>query len=200
MDKPQPPRSSGSSQGQPAPPESLLAATAESSPHRVHVLPYELTGELAVPTPDEPTPTRLRRPALVVALYGTVDNESEVPLASTLAIVDSGADYTTVSDEWARVLGVDLSDCVPIATTTAGAPATHYAYGGGVVIEVRRERLLIPVIHFAEDLRQSLLGRRDFFMHYLVAFDQRHSRFFLERLPALDDDDDDELDRVAVAS
>jgi hypothetical protein len=167
----------------------------------VRTLPYELTGEIAVPAAGGAIPRRKRRPALTVALYGTADNESEVPLASTLAIVDSGADYTTVSDEWAKVLGIDLeTDCIPVEPTTAGGPTTHYVYTGGVWIEVLRDRLLIPAIFFAKDLRRSLLGRKDFFVHYLVAFDQRNSRFFLERLPVLDDDDDDELDKALVAS
>jgi Aspartyl protease len=190
MDSEQAPRSSRS-------PESILVAAAESSPHLVQTLPYEFTGEADPRHPGG----RSKRPSLAVVLYGTADNESEVPLARTRAIVDSGADNTTLPEEWAKVLGIDLaSDCLPMRASTAGAPSKVYAYTGGLRVEILREQLLLPTVCFSRELEQPLLGRRDFFTHYLVAFDQRNSRFFLERLPILDDDDDDELDKALVVT
>jgi hypothetical protein len=120
--------------------------------------------------------------------------------------VDSGADYTLFSADWAKLLGVDLdSDCAKVQPTVAlSAPHVgeqerlHYVYADGLWVEILDDRLLLPTVVFCKDLAQTLLGRRDFFHHYLVAFDQRNLRFFLERLP--DRHEDDDPDPALIAS
>ncbi len=113
-----------------------------------------------------------------------------------------------LSADWADLLGIDLErDCTPIRPKLAGpplpkdAPITHFAFGGGLYVDILDTRVLLPVVIFCKKLARSVLGRRDFFVNYLIAFDERNERFFLERLPALDDeDDDDERDVALVAS
>jgi hypothetical protein len=119
------------------------------------------------------------------------------------AIVDSGADNTTLPADWADQLDIDLeTECVKLRPTVAVAiprnvdddEHVHYVYPDGLWVEILGERLLLPTVSFCKGLTQSLLGRRDFFPHYLVAFDQRNLRFFLERLHDPEEDDDpDEL-------
>jgi hypothetical protein len=189
----------------PARPESVIVAAAEAAPHLVRSLPYGFTGSLEREVPHR----REKRPTLGIALYGTADDPLDSAIASARAIVDSGADNTTLSADWADLLGIDLErDCAPIRPIIAGPQkqageeqeVTHYAYGGGLWVEILGTKLLLPVVMFCKGLPRSLLGRRDFFVKYLVAFDERNARFFLERLPEIVDDDDDELDVVAVAS
>jgi hypothetical protein len=143
-----------------------------------------------------------------VGLLGTREACSGQPIAKTRAIVDSGADYTLFSAEWAKLLGIDLDlDCITVQPTVAlGAPhagaheLVHYAYADGLWVEILDDRLLLPTVVFCKSLAQTLLGRRDFFHHYLVAFDQRNLRFFLERLPDRHEDEDDDVDPALVTS
>jgi hypothetical protein len=143
---------------------------------------------------------------LAVRLLGRHDAPQSQAIAVTRAIVDSGADYTVLSTDWADLLGIELDrDCmkmrprVALGTPHAGEPERfHYAYTDGLWVEVLGEKLLLDTVLFCADLAQTFLGRRDFFRHYLVAFDQRNLRFFLERLP--DRDEDDDPDAVLVAN
>lgn len=145
-----------------------------------------------------PSGRGLTRPALPVTL---LDGQGD-HLAVAHARVDSGADFTTLSGEWANLLGIDLErDCERKKVSVADErPSIRYVYLDGLEIEVLGERMFLPVVMFCQGLPIALLGRRDFFRRYLVLIDQRHSRFFLERLPNLDEDDDDELDEALVAS
>ncbi len=82
-----------------------------------------------------------------------------------------------------------------------GRPSTRYCYTEGLTIEVAGESMFLPVVMFCEGLPIALLGRKDFFDRYLVLFDHRKLRFFLERLPDPeteddDPDDDPEIDRA----
>lgn len=119
-------------------------------------------------------------------------------MAVAHALVDSGADYTTLSDEWAALLGIDLHrDCEEAEASVAdGRPSTRYVYTEGLEIEVVGEKMFLPVAMFCKGLPITLLGRRDFFHRYLVLLDQRNHRFFLERLidPEEDDDPDDDAE------
>lgn len=97
------------------------------------------------------------------------------------AIVDSGADSTTLPTEWASKLGIDLDrDCVLKPCGTAGGETTGYAYPGDVEVIVLGKRLTITPT-FNKGLDVVLLGRRDFFFWFRVTFDQRAKTFTLER-------------------
>ncbi len=102
-----------------------------------------------------------------------------------------------------------ISPATSESALIAAAEAAHtvktlqYEFTGsrefdGLWVEVLGEKLLLDTVLFCADLAQTFLGRRDFFRHYLVAFDQRNLRFFLERL--LDRDEDDDPDAVLVAN
>lgn len=125
------------------------------------------------------------------------------PLGRTPALVDSGADFTTLSDEWANLLGIDLErDCeTEHVSVVDERPSLRYSYADGMNIEVAGELMFLPLVKFCKELPMTVLGRRDFFDRYLVLVDDRSHRFFLERLPNPEDDDPDddvELDRELV--
>jgi hypothetical protein len=117
-------------------------------------------------------------------------------MTTARALIDSGADYTTFSDEWAKLLGIDLDrDCDQIEVGVADAkPSTRHVFTKGLQIEVVGEKMLLPVTMFCQNLPIGLLGRRDFFERYLVLFDHRNHDFFLERRVDPDEGEGDDYD------
>ena len=117
-------------------------------------------------------------------------------MTTTRALIDSGADHTTFSDEWARLLGIDPErDCAQIEVGVADEkPSIRHVYTKGLQIEVVGERMLLPVVMFCQNLPIGLLGRRDFFERYLVLFDHRNNEFFLERRVDPDEGEPDDYD------
>lgn len=119
-------------------------------------------------------------------------------VAQAHALVDSGADNTTLSAEWARLLSIDLKkDCHPVRAWAAvdhEKPVWHYCYTEGLTVEVLDEKMFLPVVMFCTGLPVALLGRRDFFRRYIIAFDEQRRRYFLER--QLDPDEDEYNDLI----
>jgi hypothetical protein len=144
---------------------------------------YEPTGDAANGRP-------IARPALPVRLLDAAGGR----VAQAYALIDSGADSTTFSAEWAALLGISLEDhCEPVRALAAVEGGDegkffYYAYTDGLTVEVAGEELFLPVVLFCKGLPFAVLGRRDFFDRYLVTFDQRNLRFFLERLPDPEED------------
>jgi hypothetical protein len=117
-------------------------------------------------------------------------------MTTARALVDSGADFTTFSHEWAELLGIDLErDCEERSVGVAdGRPSKRFVYTRGLWVEVVGERLFLAVAMFCKNLPVALLGRKDFFERYVVLLDQRNHRFFLERQAALTGEDRDGYD------
>ncbi len=104
-------------------------------------------------------------------------------LTPTLAILDSGADSTTMPIEWAAKLDIDIQcDCVERPCGTAGGEASGYVFLGDIEAMVLGERLPLSAI-FLAGLDFVLLGRRDFFDWFRILFDQRAKTFTIERQP-----------------
>lgn len=137
------------------------------------------------------------RPALPVRLIGK-DGQR---IAQTRGLVDSGADRTTLSSEWAYLLGIDLEvDCAKEEVTLAdGTPSWRYVYLDGLSIEVAGDDLFLDVVQFCERPPCAILGRRDLFDRHLVLIDQRNQRFYLERVPVDDEDDDPDVEFAVAA-
>lgn len=106
-----------------------------------------------------------------------------VVLRATPAIIDSGADCTTLPIEWAGKLGIDPeADCVEVPCITAAGEGTQLAYPDGIEAVILGERLPLSAT-FNPGLDCVLLGRRDFFDWYRVLFDQRSKSFTLDPYP-----------------
>src|ERR1700735_1774852 len=138
MEPETPPKSSRSERTLPLPASTELAllAAGESSEY-VHGFPYMTTGDVTS------AGHKIVRPALGVHLLDFEENR----VAQARAIVDSAADQTTLSHEWAELLGIDLErDCVPVKASIAGEEvATHWAYMEGLWVEVLNESLFLPI-------------------------------------------------------
>jgi hypothetical protein len=122
-------------------------------------------------------------PSLDVELLGV--NGKVVP---TLALVDSGAEWTKLPLSVGVELGVDLSLCKPTESQTgAGVSDQEFWWNDsppGLVREepgVRindREVPIAPIL--AEKMPIVVLGREDFLASFKFTLDQRVERFTLE--------------------
>lgn len=93
-----------------------------------------------------------------------------------LALVDSGADVSAFQIGVARRLGIDLASCRPTAVRGVGGAQTAYACTVEIELEGRRFSADVRFVPMAI----ALLGRRDVFMQFRFAFDQRAQTLFVE--------------------
>ncbi len=104
----------------------------------------------------------------------------------TLALVDSGCDFSTFPVEWAKELGIDIDDdCLETEGGTAGGMADRFLYEPGIAASFlgRKHHLAAT---FAPECPLILLGREDFFRYYTVTFDQPELTFALKAEAAWD--------------
>jgi hypothetical protein len=183
MERETPPKSSGSERIQPLPAVTEPTLVAATTGPAVREFKYLTTGDVG------PGHRAILRPALPVTLLGGHGGE----MTTARALVDSGADFTTFSHDWAELLAIDLErDCeVRDVGIADGRPSRRYVYTGGLQVEVVGERLFLAVAMFCKNLPVALLGRKDFFERYLVLLDQQNQRFFLERQADLQGEDRD---------
>jgi hypothetical protein len=92
------------------------------------------------------------------------------------APVDSGADVSAFQVGVARNPGIDLASCRTTTAGGVGGSLTAYAYD--VVIEL--EGRSVPAEVRFVPMPIALLGRRDVFMQFLFAVDQRAQTHFVE--------------------
>jgi hypothetical protein len=102
---------------------------------------------------------------------------------TTRALIDSGADVCVFDREIATHLGVRLNEAA--SKTVGGIGGEIVAYPGNVNVEIG-DQVIALRIYFAPDLPVNLLGRSDFFHHFLVLFDERHHRLELTPVAAAD--------------
>lgn len=106
----------------------------------------------------------IKRPYLPVRLHYSGRR------VDTLGLVDSGADSTVFAEQWALVLGIDLSAAPKVPMAGIGSNVGRAA---NVRLDVGSQRLDVQVT-FAPDFppQFGLLGQNDFFVRFLVAFDK----------------------------
>lgn len=81
----------------------------------------------------------------------------------------------------AKALGLDLAaDCTQTTGSTAGGTTTNYEYAPGIDAIVMGKKIHLSCT-FNEGLPVVLLGRKDFFALFKVAFDEQAQQFTLER-------------------
>ena len=101
-------------------------------------------------------------------------------LPAIVAIVDSGADWSTFPSAYAAHLGIELEDCLPSHARTAGGVTENHHYKPGIDILLEDEKLKIAA-NFCTTLKVPVLGRKDFFAAYAqVIVDERREIVTLE--------------------
>jgi len=114
---------------------------------------------------DAPTPLK---PAIPIRVHHP-DTDQTYPLS---ALIDSGADATTLPDEWAEVLGIDLDECPAVKVKTGSGITFHPEWTEPLSITVAEHKIEVVRPRFAP-IHVVILGRRDFFMNFKVEFDER---------------------------
>ena len=98
-----------------------------------------------------------------------------------LAVIDSGADVTTMSAEGAEVFGIDLSTCVRQRLLgISGVPQDSYVGYLDISVKKLNETLKLPVM-FTEANIPILLGQEGFFDQYRIKFEKDHDIFEVYR-------------------
>lgn len=86
---------------------------------------------------------------------------------STNAIVDTGADYTTLNVKYAKVLGIDLENSREVSGRGIGGKVKGY-FVENIGIKINDHVLNIPVLFLKFPL--NLIGRRGILEKYDILF------------------------------
>lgn len=98
---------------------------------------------------------------------------------NTLALVDSGASISLFKPEIATQLGIEVEKGKE--TLLEGISGKISIYLHQVLLQVEKIKFL-TTISFSEEYTASfnLIGRKDFFNHFSITFDERKRRIKLE--------------------
>ncbi|MBR9699073.1 hypothetical protein GOV09_01290 [Candidatus Woesearchaeota archaeon] len=126
---------------------------------------------------SRPDGTQVKTPSIPVTLRGK-------EIFETIALVDSGADISAISQDLAEILGIRLS----------GAKSPAFGIGGkvdsvetnmGISIQKGHERysfqMPVKVILGKYDF-PVLLGRTGFFEKFVISFDESQEKISLKRI------------------
>lgn len=93
-------------------------------------------------------------------------------------LIDSGAHCTTLPENFAGPLGIELADCTSLPVETGAGTIDHHVSKTPVLAYIAgRELELMPTFG---PLRVPVLGREDFFREFKVAFDELKRRVVLK--------------------
>jgi len=100
----------------------------------------------------------------------------------TLALIDSGANVSLFRPEIAELLGISLEGGKEISLFGIGGEIKGYLHQ--IPIEINRDQFDCKII-FSREMGTSisLLGRDNFFLPFLITFNEKFQRFIIERHP-----------------
>lgn len=87
------------------------------------------------------------------------------------ALPDSGADASCFPEEWASKFGVDLSACAKHPVNTGAGKTHHHVWDVGLMAQINGLDIELEAVF--GPINVPVLGRRDFFAHFRVEFDER---------------------------
>ena len=119
--------------------------------------------------PSHPNRPAWHRPMVDFKIYGLRDG------LTLTGLLDSGADYTIVSSQVAKAVGIELGGIIsqPIVGIGGGAMG-KLAYAD---VEINQmERVKIPVL-FVDDFKYVLLGQVGIFDYFKIKFERDHFTF-----------------------
>lgn len=132
-----------------------MGTLAESASSEARTFPY------AALIPDTPI-----KPAIPMRLTGV--NGRAFPV---YALPDSGADASCFPEEWAPQLGIDLSACTKHPVNTGAGKTHHHVWDVGLMAKINGLDIELEAVF--GPINVPVLGRRDFFAHFRVEFDER---------------------------
>ena len=126
---------------------------------------------LAVPGLKDSRGRMVKRPVLILELMAKDGSILEVP-----AIVDSGADTTTVNIEYAEALGIELGEKGLILGIGKGKVERH---AGHLLFKIKQTdfELDVPAWYVDSENVGILLGQEYFFDSFRIKFEKDHNAF-----------------------
>jgi hypothetical protein len=112
--------------------------------------------------------------------YLVIWRDQNVPF---LALIDSGADGSSLPLNVARVLGVPYNPADIRTARGAGGPYNEWQATADVTLQMGFGQVTLARPALNPTLPYILLGRRDFFAQYRVSFDQQALAFELDVYP-----------------
>ena len=100
-----------------------------------------------------------------------------------LAIIDSGADVTTMSTQVAEILGIDWRNCRGgNLLGISGVMQNSYYDKLDITVKALDDTFTIPVVFTETDI-PILLGQEGFFDRYRIKFEKDHDTFEITLTP-----------------
>ena len=99
------------------------------------------------------------------------------------AVIDSGADVTTMSTQVAEILGIDWKNCRRgNLLGISGITQNSYYDELDITVKTLDDMFTIPVV-FTEAIIPILLGQEGFFDRYRIKFEKDHDTFEITLAP-----------------
>jgi hypothetical protein len=111
---------------------------------------------------------------LAIPIWLTGANGKSFPF---FALPDSGADASCFPEEWAPKLGVDLSACEKHPVNTGAGKTHHHVWDAGLMAKINGLDIELEAVF--GPINVPVLGRRDFFAHFHVEFNERAKLTYL---------------------
>lgn len=115
-----------------------------------------------------------RRPEMALELAAIDGLGALLGHVKTSVLVDSGADTTTLNEDLAALLGLDVSTMPEVIMTGVGNTQIKVAYSDQVLAHLCGKWIRLPVL-FQKGRSPNLLGRSGAFDSMYLAFAHRHS-------------------------
>lgn len=97
-------------------------------------------------------------------------------------LLDTGADATLLPRSMAKILGINLRELPKERMFGIESAGGVQAYRGKVTFRIAKHIFSATAFFSASDACPLILGRADFFDHFSVTFDNRHSKLILARI------------------
>jgi hypothetical protein len=118
-----------------------------------------------------PNKPHFRKPIVDVELFGPT---SSIP---TIALLDSGADFSLFNIEYAKAIGVDIAKCEKDRTVGVEG-GTKEIYMTELEIQVKDlNKIKIPVGFIDSRSVTGLIGQTGFFDSHRIKFERDHNSF-----------------------
>jgi len=119
----------------------------------------------------DPSKPHIRRSVVDLSLIGPLNT------VKTIAIVDSGADYSLFNIEYARAIGIDLNKCTKDRTMGVEGSGKD-VFLTNLEIQVENLGKINITAGFIDSKSViGLLGQTDFFDLYRIKFERNHNTF-----------------------
>ncbi len=128
-----------------------------------------------------PDNTIVKAPQIPMTIFG-------LEIIDTLALVDSGADISAMSQQMAEILGINFSKKEINSAFGIGGEVKSVQTKIKVLIEQKHERyeLDLPVKIILDKYEfPFLLGRIGFFDNFIITFDQSKEKVMLKKMDAI---------------